>query len=196
MVGGPAQVVSRTVIPQATRQQTAVPVIAPAQAEASRQDKEMSPKAGSLTIMKVSHTGKIEYLEQPIQKAKINKKICSKETVHVQRKQDNVGSKPSTSTGSAAATGDISMKLEEFIMGSLKESLKVILILGWCIIYLICWPNAKHCVTIQKTSSQNLTGFYKNPNNARFGCIFGFKSQCNRIEGNSHGSTVAIIRVF
>ena len=133
MVGGPAQVVSRIVVPQTTRQQTSVPVITPAQAEVSRQDKEMSPKPGSLTVMKVSHTGTIEYLEQPIQKAKINRKICSKETVHVQRKQDNVGSKPSTSTGSATATGDISMKLEEFIMGSLKESLKVYLDLIWYI---------------------------------------------------------------
>ena len=156
----------------------------------------MSPKPGSLTVMKVSHTGKIEYLEQPIQKAKINKKICSKETVHVQRKQDNVGSKPSTSTGSAAATGDISMKLEEFIMGSLKESLKVILILGWCIICLICWPNAKRCVTIQKISSQNFTGFYKNPNNARFGCRFIFKSQCNPIAENIIMSTMTFTRVF
>ena len=171
-------------------------MVAPTQAEVSRQDKETSPKPGSLTIMKVSHTGKIEYLEQPIQKAKINKKICSKETVHVQRKQDNVGSKPSTSTGSVAATGDISMKLEEFIMGSLKESLKVILILGRYIICLVCWPIVKHCVTIQKTSNQNLTGLYKNPNIARFGCRFRFKSQCNPIEGNSIASTVTIIWFF
>ena len=153
----------------------------------------MSPKAGSLTIMKVSHTGKIEYLEQPIQKAKMNKKICSKETVHVQRKQDNVGSKPSTSTGSAAATGDISMKLEEFIMGSLKESLKVILICGWCIICLICWPIAKNCVTIQKTWIENLIGFYKNPHIARLGCRCRFKSQCYPMEGNS---TMTIIGGF
>ena len=125
MVGGSAQIVSRTIIPQTIRQQTAVPVISPVQTEISRQDEEMGATPGSLRVMKVSHTGKIEYLEQSIQKPKVKTIICSKERFQVQKIQHNVGPKPSTSTGSVSATGDISAKLEQFIMGSLKETLKV-----------------------------------------------------------------------
>ena len=91
------------------------------QGQGENQDKEVTSPQPTVKTMKISYTGEMEMIERPVVKPKTIIQTIGKPSTSA---QSDSSAKAAVAEGSKTSS-EISKKLEDFIMTSLKESFKV-----------------------------------------------------------------------